>query len=144
MEIRIYYEDTDCGGVVYYANYLKYFERARTHYLEECGVSVSELLQDGTQFMVVRAHVDYRTPAHYGDTLSIDTRLSERSKATLCFAHVIRERRSGRVIVEGSATLAAVNVDGKIKRLPQGLLDLPAAPPSRRVRRLGQGSKKGR
>ena len=44
MEVRIYYEDTDCGGVVYYANYLKYFERARTHFLEEHGLSVSGLI----------------------------------------------------------------------------------------------------
>ena len=99
MEIRIYYEDTDCAGVVYYANYLKYFERARTHYLEERGVSVAGLLKDGTQFMVIRAQVNYRSPARYGETLMIDTRISERSKARLGFAHVIREQASGRVIV---------------------------------------------
>ena len=70
MEIRIYYEDTDCGGVVYYANYLKYFERARTQYLEERGLSVAELRDGGTQFMVVHAELDYRSPARYGDTLT--------------------------------------------------------------------------
>ena len=73
MEVRIYYEDTDCGGVVYYANYLKYFERARTHYLEEHGLSVTGLLKEGTQFLVVHAELDYRTPARYGETLTIDT-----------------------------------------------------------------------
>ena len=69
MEIRIYYEDTDCGGVVYYANYLKYFERARTHYLEARGVSVAEMLKGGIQFMVVRADIEYRSPGRYGDRL---------------------------------------------------------------------------
>jgi acyl-CoA thioester hydrolase len=138
MDIRIYYEDTDCGGVVYYANYLKYFERARTNYLEERGISVAELLQDGTQFMVVRAHVDYRSPARYGETLSIETKVNERGKATLEFAHVVRERTSRRVVVEGSATLAAVNLDGKIKRLPQRLLDMPTSLRASRVSRNGR------
>ena len=138
MEIRIYYEDTDCAGVVYYANYLKYFERARTHYLEEHGVSVADLLKDGTQFMVIRAHVNYRSPARYGETLMIDTRISERSQAALGFAHVVRERASRRVIVEGSATLAAVNTEGRIKRLPQPLLEMSASPKTQSLRRTGR------
>jgi len=117
MDIRIYYEDTDCGGVVYYANYLKYFERARTDYLERRGLSVAALLKEGTQFMVVHAEVDYRSPARYGETLLIETTLAEVGKATLTFAHVIRERTSHRLIVEGSAKLAATTLDGKIKRL---------------------------
>jgi acyl-CoA thioester hydrolase len=77
MEIRIYYEDTDCGGVVYYANYLKYFERARTHYLEERRLSVADLRDQGTQFVVVHAELDYRSPGRYGDTLVIDTTLAD-------------------------------------------------------------------
>ena len=72
MEVRIYYEDTDCGGVVYYGNYLKYFERARTQYLEERGLSVAELMKEGTVFVVVHAEVDYRSPARYGDRLRPD------------------------------------------------------------------------
>ncbi len=66
MEIRIYYEDTDCGGVVYYANYLKYFERARTDYLEQRGLSVAQLMKEGTVFMVVHAEINYKSPARYG------------------------------------------------------------------------------
>ena len=134
MEVRIYYEDTDCAGVVYYANYLKYFERARTHYLEERGISVVELLKDGSQFMVVRANIEYRSPGRYGDRLWIDTRISERGKAALRFAHVVREQSSGRVVVEGSATLVAVNAEGKIVRLPQPLLDMPALPNAKHAR----------
>lgn len=141
MEIRIYHEDTDCGGVVYYANYLKYFDRARTHYLEERGISVVDLLRDGTQFMVVRAQVDYRSPAHYGETLTIDTRVSERGKAALEFAHAIRDRDGGRMIVEGSARLVAVSEDGKIKRLPQRLIDMPITM-SARAARTGKPTKK--
>lgn len=122
MKIRIYYEDTDCGGVVYYANYLKYFERARTQYLEERGLSVASLLKQGTQFMVTRAQLEYRSPARYGDTLSIETRVTEQGKASVTFAHVIRELASGRVVVEGAATLAATDLSGKIKRLPAELV----------------------
>lgn len=75
FDLRIYYEDTDCGGVVYYANYLKYFERARTHCLEARGVAVSAQLQEGTQFVVVHAELDCRSPARYGDVLTIETTL---------------------------------------------------------------------
>lgn len=137
MEVRIYYEDTDCGGVVYYANYLKYFERARTHYLDERGLSVAALLKDGTQFMVVHAELDYRSPARYGETLAIETTLTETGKATLTFAHVIREAQTRRVVVEGSARLAATTLDGKIKRLEPGFVETLKAPPKpRSTRRL--------
>ena len=117
MEIRIYYEDTDCGGVVYYANYLKYFERARTQYLEERGLSVSGLMKAGTVFVVVHAEVDYRSPARYGDRLVIETVVSDRTAASFTFSHVIREWESRRVVVEGSARLAATDGNGKVKRL---------------------------
>lgn len=123
IDIRIYYEDTDCGGVVYYANYLKYFERARTHYLESRGISVTEQLQQGTQFVVVHAELDCRVPARYGETLTIDTRLAEVTRASLTFAHVVRERTSQRVVVEGAAKLAATDLAGKVKRMDQVLVD---------------------
>jgi len=122
MEVKIYYEDTDCGGVVYYANYLKYFERARTHYLEERGLSVSGLMNQGTVFVVVRAELDYRSPARYGDTLFIDTVLSDMSAASFTFTHVVKEKGSGRVIVEGSTRLASTDGNGKVKRLDKAVV----------------------
>jgi acyl-CoA thioester hydrolase len=121
IEVRIYYEDTDCGGVVYYANYLKYFERARTQYLEERGLSVTRLMQEGTVFVVVHAEVDYRSPARYGEQLTIETAVSDMTAASLTFSHVIRERESRRVVVEGSARLAAVDGKGKVKRLDKAM-----------------------
>ncbi|MBI4401066.1 MAG: acyl-CoA thioesterase [Nitrospirae bacterium] len=131
MDVRIYYEDTDCGGVVYYANYLKYFERARTDYLEQHGLTVADLMKEGTLFLVVHAELDYRSPARYGDTLTIETKLSGSGKASLTFSHVIRERTSNRVIVEGSATLVAVDPEGKVKRLPPALIRALHAPAKR-------------
>jgi acyl-CoA thioester hydrolase len=131
MDIRIYYEDTDCGGVVYYANYLKYFERARTHYLEERGLSVARLMKEGTVFVVVHAEVDYRSPAHYGDRLSMETVVSDMTAASFTFAHVIRERESQRVVVEGSARLAATDGNGKVKRLDKALVTVLRSNPAR-------------
>ena len=122
MEVRIYYEDTDCGGVVYYANYLKYFERARTHFLEEHGLSVSALIQQGTEFRVTQAELAYRSAAMYGDTLIVDTSVSADRRLSMTFSHVIRERSSQRLVVEGSATLVVVDSHGKIKRSPSPLL----------------------
>jgi acyl-CoA thioester hydrolase len=122
MEIRIYYEDTDCGGVVYYGNYLKYFERARTQYLEDRGLSVARLMKEGTVFVVVHADVDYRSPARYDDRLSIETVVSDMTAASFTFSHVIRERESQRVVVEGSARLAATDGNGKVKRLDKALV----------------------
>src|SRR5579885_349697 len=99
MDIRIYYEDTDCGGVVYYGNYLKYFERGRTEYLETRGISIRALLDEGTQFVVIHAELTYRSPSRYGETLQIDTWISKRTKASLTMSHVIKERETGRLVV---------------------------------------------
>lgn len=117
IEIRIYYEDTDCGGIVYYANYLKYFERARTQYLEDRHLSVMELMNAGRVFVVVHAEIEYRASARYGETLEIETTVSEMNPAAMTFAHVVRERQSRRLVVEGTARLAVTDGNGKVRRL---------------------------
>jgi acyl-CoA thioester hydrolase len=122
MEIKIYYEDTDCGGVVYYANYLKYFERARTEYLELRGYSVAALMKQGIVFVVVRAEADYCSPGRYGETLIVETDIGDVTRAALTFFHVVREKLSGRVVVKGSARLAATDGNGKVRRLDQAMV----------------------
>jgi acyl-CoA thioester hydrolase len=122
MDVRIYYEDTDCGGVVYYANYLKYFERARTHVLEEHGLSVSGLIQQGTEFRVTKAELAYRSAAVHGEILVVDTTIKADRRLSITFSHVIRERTSQRLVVEGAATLVTVDSHGKIKRIPPPIL----------------------
>jgi acyl-CoA thioester hydrolase len=129
MEIKIYYEDTDCGGVVYYANYLKYFERARTEYLESRGWSVASLMDQGTVFVVVHAEADYRSPARYGETLVIETVVSDMTAASVIFAHVVTEKVSRRVVVEGSARLAVTDGNGKVKRLDKTIVAALQSPP---------------
>ena len=123
MQIRVYYEDTDCGGVVYYANYLKYFERARTHYLEERGLIVADLLKQGTEFRVTHAELRYRSAGKYGEILDIETTLTADRRISITFSHLIREQTTHRLIVEGSATLVAVDPQGKVKRLSPALLE---------------------
>ena len=118
MDVKIYYEDTDCGGVVYYANYLRYMERARTEYLASKGFSVKKLMDEGTIFMVLRAEVDYRSPARYGDVIEIETWVRGVTRATMVFEHVMREINSDRVFVECRAKVVYVDPNGKPKRLP--------------------------
>ena len=94
MEVRIYYEDTDAGGVVYHANYLRYMERARTEFLRERGMSVQEMHDRGIIFPVVAMDISYRAPAR------LDTSQTERISLhpPLAFgSHVHRRCRLGRV-----------------------------------------------
>lgn len=121
MDVRIYYQDTDCGNVVYYGNYLRYFEQGRTHWLEQQGLSVKAFMDAGTLFAVVHAELSYRSPARYGETLAIATTLKEMRAASFTFAHEIREKTSGRLVVEGSARLATVDQQGKLTKLPKAL-----------------------
>lgn len=117
MEVKIYYEDTDCGGVVYYANYLRYMERARTEYLASRGYSVKKLMDEGTIFMIRRVEIDYKSPARYGDTIEIETWVRDVTRVTMMFEHTMREKTSGRVFVECRAQAVYVNPQGKPKRL---------------------------
>ena len=121
FEVRIYYQDTDCGGVVYYGNFLRYFEQGRTHWLETKGLSVKAFMDEGVLFAVVHAELFYRSPARYGETLTIATTLKEMRAASFTFAHEIREKASGRLVVEGSARLVAVDTQGKLVKLPKDL-----------------------
>jgi acyl-CoA thioester hydrolase len=121
MDVRIYYQDTDCGNVVYYGNYLRYFEQGRTHWLEGQGLSVKSFMDAGTLFAVVHAELTYRSPARYGETLTIATRLTNMRAASFTFTHEIREKQSGRLVVEGSARLATVDTQGKLTKLPKAL-----------------------
>jgi acyl-CoA thioester hydrolase len=119
MDVKIYYEDTDCGGVVYYANYLRFMERARTEYLASRGSSVKTLMDQGTIFMVFRVEIDYKAPARYGDTIEIETWVRDVTRATMIFEHIMREKMSRRVLVECRAKVVAVDADARPKRLSQ-------------------------
>lgn len=120
LTVRIYYEDTDCGGVVYYANYLRYFERARTEYLRERGVDLGTWAEKGLYFVVSRVEMDYRAPARYSDLLEIETAVTARSKASLTFSHAVRDQ-NGRLIAESVVVLVCVS-GGRPRRLPDEII----------------------
>lgn len=118
IEIKIYYEDTDSGGVVYYANYLRYMERGRTEYLAARGISVKDLMDQGTIFVVTRAEVDYKSSVRYGDTIVLDTSVEEKTGATLLFQHRITDKETGRLLVEGRIRMVCADLSVRPKRLP--------------------------
>jgi acyl-CoA thioester hydrolase len=118
IEVKIYYEDTDCGNVVYYANYLKYMERGRTEFLADHGFSVSGLAAKGTVFVVARAEIDYRSPTRLGETIVVKTWIAESTRVSLLFVHTMTDKTSGRLIAEAQARLVCVDPHGKIKRIP--------------------------
>lgn len=122
MEIRVYYEDTDCGGVVYYANYLKYFERARTEFLRDRGQPLTDYMKKGIEFIVVRAEVDYRFPARYNDVLDITTTVSEIARASFIMEYTVLRKEDGKLLASGMTRLACINKNGKPVRIPDGLL----------------------
>ena len=84
--VRIYYEDTDAGGIVFYANYLKFFERARTEWLRACGVDQHQLAgQEGAIFVVKSAAIDYHAPARLDDVLNLTLSIEKLGKASVQF-----------------------------------------------------------
>src|ERR1043166_1132192 len=91
MPLRVYYEDTDAAGIVYYANYLKFAERGRTEMMRELGFAHSEIAKEiGTLFTVRRCSIDYRAPARLDDALTVYKRVMERGGATLLLDQQIR------------------------------------------------------
>ena len=123
MQVKIYYHHTDCGGVVYYANYLKFLEEARTEFLAERGVLVKELAQKGTLFVVARQEIDYKLPAFYGDILNIDTRISEIGKARVEFDYEIRNQNK-QIVSTAKTILVFVDKDLKPKIIPEEIRNL--------------------
>lgn len=121
MKIKIYYHDTDCGGVVYYANYLKYLEEARSEYFETRGLIVKDLLAKGIGFVVARQEIDYKSPAFYGDVLEIKTRITEASLTRVNFEYDIVNQALD-LIASAKTVLVFVDKSLKPKRIPEEIL----------------------
>ena len=124
-DLRVIFGDTDQMGVVYYANYLRYFEGARAAYWRALGRSYKDLEAWGVALPVVEAHCEYRRPALYEDILGIDVWVSQVRGASLRFAY--RIQRGDDLIAEGSTRHAVLGRDGKLRALPPALRD--AIPP---------------
>lgn len=118
MKKRIYYYDTDCGGVVYYGNYLRFLEEARTEYFEAKGVFVKELHERDIGFVVARQEIDYKCPAYYDDTLEVITRINKVSRASIEFEYDIKNQ-SGQLISKAKTVLVFVDKSLKPKSIPE-------------------------
>jgi len=117
---RVYYEDTDAGGVVYYANYLRFAERARSELLREMGTDNTRLLIDhGVMFAVRDCTVIYHEPARLDDALLIHTRIARVGGAS--FSAMQRVERSGRLLADMTVRLACLDAQGRPARLPEML-----------------------
>jgi acyl-CoA thioester hydrolase len=123
--VRVYYEDTDAGGVVYHANYLRFAERARTEFLRAIGVEQRELRErDGLGFVVRRCTVDYRAPARLDDALDVVTTIKAIRGAALDAVQEIRRSGEDEALVVLDLVIACVNAGGRPARLPARVRDL--------------------
>ena len=121
MEKRIFYHDTDAGGVVYYGNYLKYLEEARTEYLEKRGLSVTQFHQRGFLYAVRKCNVTYRSPARYGDTVLCDAQMTKITAAQMFFNQTIKDKKTGQLLVEAEVILVSLDKDFKPTAIPEDL-----------------------
>lgn len=118
--IRIYWEDTDAGGIVYYANYLKFAERARTEALRNLSIGQQALKEEhGIAMVVTRAEIDYKRPAKLDDLLTVETQLQDLSKLRM----TMRQRiwRNEELLAEVVVHLASLNMSGKPTAFPDFL-----------------------
>jgi len=123
LKVKIYYEDTDCGGVVYYANYLKYFERARTGLFESRGMDLKELMDEGVFFVVADAGLKYLSPGRYGDVLSVETSVDKIGRASILFGHRVLREGTGEVLVEGTVRIGCVDRSLKPMRIRGDIIE---------------------
>ena len=129
LPVRIYYEDTDAGGVVYYANYLKFFERGRTECLRERNIEQDALLEKNIAFVVKKVEMDYIKPARFNQLLSVKTEVESFRKVSLVFKQQIFNE-SGELLCQATTLIACVNLQ-KMK---------PTAIPAEIIEEMSSGS----
>jgi acyl-CoA thioester hydrolase len=116
-DVRVYYEDTDLAGIVYYANYLKFIERARTEWVSALGIDQRVLkAREGIVFAVRRVEADYLRPARFGDDLTVETALQMTGGARLVLDQAVL--RGGERLFQAVVTLVCMTEDGHAARVP--------------------------
>ena len=117
---RVYYEDTDLAGIVYYANYLKFIERARSEWVRDLGLDQARMkAEEGVVFAVRRVEADYLSPARFDDLLQVTTEVLTVTPARIVLAQSVL--REGDLLFAAKVTLVALGADGRPMRLPAGL-----------------------
>lgn len=122
FHLKIFYEDTDLAGIVYYANYLKFIERARSEMLSNLHISQKELFEDGKFFVVTDLKAKYLLPAFFCDNLEVVTELQEVKGASLLLSQKVF--RSTELLFKASINLALLKKNGKVTRLPANIRQL--------------------
>jgi len=122
FHLKIFYEDTDLAGIVYYANYLKFIERARSEMLSNLNISQKELFEDGKFFVVTDLKAKYLLPAFFCDNLEVVTELRKVKGASLLLSQKVF--RSTELLFKASINLALLKKNGKVTRLPANIRQL--------------------
>ena len=121
--IRVYYEDTDIGGVVYYANYLKFMERARSEMLRNLGIDQAEMLDynkpEDVSFVVKRVEIDFKHPAKFDDQLIVKSEIIKLGGASVIIKQDVK--KNDQILVTGMIKIAAIGQDAKPKKLPKSI-----------------------
>ena len=118
MNIRVYYEDTDLGGVVYYANYLRFIERARSEWIRDLGIDQIKMRnEEKAIFVVTKIKADYLSPAYFDDVLKVDTRIKVVSPVRAYFYQNIFRKEEA--IFKAEVCVTCTSNSGKVQRLPE-------------------------
>jgi len=126
IKVKIYYEDTDAGGVVYYANYLRYMERARTEFLAEYGINVADYHDQGSFFVVTHVDIMYKRPARLGEIIDVTTEVQDMRNASMTIRNRILKEDA--LLVEALLTFACIDKEGRPRRLPDSFGPLKPVP----------------
>ena len=122
-KVKIYYEDTDAGGVVYYANYLKYLERARSEVIYSLGLTNTNLQKDHDSLIIVKScNIEYKKPARFEDELEIISSILSKTKTSFTMLQTIKKKEE--IISEATVQLVTVNKEGKPIKIPEILNNL--------------------
>lgn len=119
FDVRVYYEDTDCMGIVYHANYLRFMERARTEWLNSLGPSIQEWTERGYIFPIYNVNVTFKSPARLGDTLRVVTRAHRSSPFRITFTQRIDRSSDGKCLVEATVEAVCTDVEGNLREYPE-------------------------
>lgn len=123
IPVRVYIEDTDAGGIVFYGNYLKFFERARTDFLRSIGIEQSQTIQNNLIFVVRHVSVGYQEPARLDDSLRISCAVKSLRRTRVIFEQEARRQSDGAILVHAEVEVIAVTMDTfKPRAMPEPLM----------------------
>ncbi|MEM7487570.1 MAG: tol-pal system-associated acyl-CoA thioesterase [Pseudomonadota bacterium] len=121
--IRVYYEDVDLAGIVYYANYLRFIERARSEFVREIGIDQVAMRAEGLVFAVAHVDASYLLPARYDDALVVETVVTARTRARCVMGQTVR--RGDATLFRAAVTIVCMTPEGRPRRLPDAMAALP-------------------